>query len=151
MIPNLAQLATYKSSTIIAPKDRDVIISSIEEPKDELPKVPEPAWAKISIGKRRYGMYAGYPYEETLINLTSEESKAYKRILDAYDFDTGLSIINTQTMTHSEKTVFSRGFRDLHKRSLVKRVKKFTYLINPEARIHQKLFEPLLTLWCNTP
>lgn len=151
MIPDLSSLATYKSTMVVASADRDILISSIEESKDELPKVPEPAWAKISIGKRRWGMHAGYPYEETLISLSSEESKAYKRILDAYDFDTGLSIINTQTMTHSEKTVFSRGFKDLHKRSLVKRVKKFTYLINPEARIHQKLFESLLTLWCNTP
>lgn len=151
MIPTLKKLATHQIATIIADSDTDLLVTTVNKPKDELPKIPQPAWFKASIGKRMYGMYAGYPYEETLIDLNAEEAKAYKRILNGYQYESGLSIIDSSTFTASEKTIFSRGLKDLKARQLVKRVKKFTYLINPEARIHHKLFEDLLKLWQSLP
>lgn len=151
MIPDLKDLATHQIATIIADRETDLLVTTVNKPKDELPKIPQPAWFKASIGKRMYGMYAGYPYEETLIDLNAEEAKAYKRILNGYQYESGLSIVDSSAFTASERTIFSRGLKDLKTRNLVKRVKKFTYLINPEARIHHKLFESLLELWNNTP
>jgi len=150
LFKNLAT-STSTSATVIAPKGCEIQLDIINEPKDELPKLPEPAWAKMSIGKTMFGKYAGYPYEETLISLNANEAKVYKWLLDTYEYKTGLSTLNTQNMTSSDKITLTRGYTGLRQRNLVKRVKKFTYLINPEARIHHKLFESLLELWDNTP
>jgi len=105
----------------------------------------------MSIGKSMFGKYAGYPYEETLISLNANEAKVYKWLLDSYEYKTGLSTLNTQAMNPSDKVTLTRGYTGLRNRNLVKRVKKFTYLINPKARIHHNLFEDLLNLWDNTP
>ena len=151
MVTVFKNLATTQSATLVAPQDCDIHVDIIQQPKDELTKLPQPAWAKMSIGRSMYGMYAGYPYEETLISLNANEAKVYKWFLDNYNYTTGLCTLNTQNMTASDKVTLTRGYTGLRKRNLVKRVKKFTYLINPEARIHAKLFEELLELWCNTP
>lgn len=151
MIPSLSELARQKSATFIADSDSDLVISSVWQDKDELPKYPQPAWIKASIGRRMFGMYAGYPYEETLISLKANESKFYSLLLSNYDYKTGFSVVNTKDMSASEKNSLSSGYLDLHKRNLVKRVKKFTYLINPEARLHPKLFDELLDLWKTIP
>lgn len=151
MIPNLKKLATHQIATIIADSETDLLVTTVNKAKDELPKVPQPAWFKASIGKRMFGMYAGYPYEEILMSLTADEVKFFTHMLDNYNYNTGLSILNTQSMSASEKNHLSLGYKGVHQKQLVKRVKKFTYLINPEARIHHKLFEDLLKLWQSLP
>lgn len=150
LFKNLAT-STSTSATVIAPEGCEIQLDIINKPKDELPKLSEPAWAKMSIGKTMFGKYAGYPYEETLMSLTADESKFYLQLLNNYNYNTGLSVVETHNMTASEKNHLSLGYKGLRQRNLVKRIKKFTYLINPEARIHHKLFESLLELWNNTP
>ena len=151
MIPDLKRLATHQSATIVADPETDLLITTVKKPKDVLPRAIEPAWAKMSIGKSMFGAYPGYPYEESLMSLTADEVKFFTYMLDNYNYNTGLSTLNTQNMTASDKNHLSLGYKGVHQKQLVKRVKKFTYLINPEARIHHKLFEDLLKLWQSLP
>lgn len=150
MITPFANLATYQATTIVARPDHDLVVSAVEHPKDEV-KPDTPFWVKTSAGISMYGLRAGYPYEETLMSMTANESKMYKLILDNYNFKTGLAVVDTKNLSASDKVALSRGYTELHKRNLVKRVKKFTYLINPDARIHSNLYVELLDLWSKTP
>ena len=150
MIPISNHLTNTHATTIIAQDGYDVVSSLVKQGKDRLPS-NEPSWVKISSGRSMYNMRAGYPYEQTLISLNAHESKVYSALLNNYDFKTGFSTLNSQEMTPTEKVMFSRGYQDLHKRDLVKRVKKFTYLINPDARIHKHLHTELLKLWQSLP
>lgn len=150
MIPVSNHLTNTHSTTIIAEDGYDIVSSLVKQDRDKLPS-NEPSWVKISSGRSMYNMRAGYPYEQTLISLNAHESKVYSALLNNYDFKTGFSTLNSQEMTPTEKVMFSRGYQDLHKRDLVKRVKKFTYLINPDARIHKHLHTELLKLWQSLP
>lgn len=150
MIPVSNHLTNAHATTIIAQDGYDVVSSLVKQGKDRLPS-NEPSWVKISSGRSMYNMRAGYPYEQTLISLNANESKVFSVLLNNYDFKTGFSTLNTQNMTPSEKVLVSRGYQDLHKRDLVKRVKKFTYLINPDARIHKDLYESHLQIWQSLP
>lgn len=150
MIPVSNHLTNTHATTIIAQDGYDIVSSLVKQGKDRLPS-NEPSWVKISSGRSMYSMRAGYPYEQTLISLSADESKMYSALLNNYDFKTGLSTLSTQTMTPSEKVLISRGYQGLYKRNLVKRVKKSTYLINPDARIHKDLYEQHLTLWNSIP
>lgn len=150
MVSLLKNLTSHQTVSITAHPGYDVVTSVVKLTPDIVPR-DSPAWTKMSVGKRMYGQKAGYPYEETLISLKADEAKMYKHILDNYDFETGLSTINTQNMTASEKVSLSNGYKGLHKRNLVKRVKKFTYLINPDARWHKNMYDNLLKLWQSLP
>ncbi len=147
MVSPLSNLATARSINIVAQEGQDVFVGTIKKPKD---KLSQPHWVKTSSGRSMFGMPAGYPYEEALIDLSANEAKMFKYILDYYDFKTGFSTVNTHNMTPTEKNVLSSGYKDLHKRGLVKRVKKFTYLINPDAKMHSN-YDDHVVLWNNTP
>lgn len=147
MLPPLESVSIGRAVTVVAQAGEDIYVSVIKKPVD---KLPQPHWVKTSSGRSMYGMQTGYPYEETLVSLTSNESKMYLSILKGYDFKSGLSTVNTQSLSASEKNVLSKGYTDLHKRGLVKRVKKFTYLINPNARIHSN-YDEHITLWESLP
>lgn len=150
MIAALKNLTSAKNVIITASPNYDVVTSVIKIIPDTIQN-DCPAWTKMSVGKYMYGHRAGYPYEETLISLKADEAKTYKFILDNYDFDTGLSTVNTQHFTATEKVSLSNGYRGLYARNLVKRVRKFTYLINPDARWHKNMHDNLLKLWQSLP
>jgi hypothetical protein len=98
----------------------------------------------------RFGVtYIGndYPYEKVLLDLTANESRLYKLILDAYDYKTGYSVVDISQETQSTKTELSKGYKGLLSKALVKRVRQKVYLINPCAKIHLELFDELYDVW----
>ena len=108
-----------------------------------------PSWKPIGDGVENKH-FKSYPYEETLLQLTSNEAALYSLILKGYIHNTGYSYVDLSTYTPSQKTEFSKGYKKLKERNLVKRVKKNTYLINPCAKIHLSLFDDLFEVWNKT-
>ena len=109
---------------------------------------PRPSYSTIGNGmKTRY--FESYPYEETLLELNSNESKLYKLILRGYERNTGYSYVDTSGLSASDKSKLSLGYKGLKQKGLVKRVKQKTYLINPTAKIHLQLFDELWEVWNN--
>lgn len=88
-----------------------------------------------------------YPYEKVLLDLTSNEIRMYKLILDAYDYKTGYSFVDVSGQPQSVKTELSKGYKGLLAKGLVKRVRQQLYLINPSAKIHLELFDDLYDVW----
>lgn len=110
----------------------------------------KPEYNKQNVRVRTDGVcYIGvdYPYEKVLLDLTANEVRMYKLILDAYDYKTGYSFVDTSNESQSVKTELSKGYKGLKSKGLVKRVKQQTYLINPCAKIHLELFDELYTAW----
>ena len=91
--------------------------------------------------------FTNYPYEMTLLELTSDEASMYRLIRQSYDPRTGLSLVDLSSYTPSEKNHYSKGFKGLEKRLLVKRVKQKTYIINPQAIVNLDKYDELQTLW----
>ena len=85
--------------------------------------------------------------EKVLLDLTANETRLYKLILEAYNYKTGYSFVDTSNESQSVKTELSKGYKGLKSKGLVKRVKQQTYLINPCAKIHLELFDELYTVW----
>ena len=108
-------------------------------------KKPRPSYTTIGNGmKTRH--FQSFPYEKVLLDLTANEVRMYKLILDAYDYKTGYSFVDVGS-EKSVKTELSKGYKGLKSKCLVKRVKQQTYLINPCAKIHLELFDELYTVW----
>lgn len=109
-------------------------------------KAPRPSYSTIGNGmKTRH--FQSFPYEKVLLDLTANESRLYKLILDAYDYKTGYSVVDISQETQSVKTELSKGYKGLRGKSLVKRVRQKVYLINPCAKIHLELFDELYDVW----
>lgn len=106
--------------------------------KGELPKVPV-----IIIGSG----YKSYPYEMTLLDLSSNEAKMFKLIRQAYDNATGLSVVDLSNHTPSQRNKLSNGYKALKSRQLVKRVKQKVYMINPQAVVNLPLCSELYEQW----
>lgn len=98
----------------------------------------------IKINTRKF---KSYPYEMTLLDLNSNESKMFTLIRQAYSTATGLSIVDLSTHTPSQKTELSKGYKALEQRELVKRVKPKIYMINPLAIVNLNLFDELYEQW----
>lgn len=111
---------------------------------------PRPPYTTIGNGMNNRN-FPSYPYEKTLLELSANEIKLYSLILDAYDLNTGYSIIDTSKVSKSDKVKLSLGYKQLKERGLVKRVKQRTYLINPTAKIHLNLFDELYETWNSLP
>ena len=120
----------------------ELVISS----KKKSPKKPRPPWIAIGTGMPNKA-FTNYPYEMTLLELTSDEAAMYRLIRQAYDLRTGLSVVNLSAYTPSEKNHYSKGFKGLEKRLLVKKVKHRTYIINPQAIVHFNLYDELWEQW----
>lgn len=116
----------------------------------ELIKDFKPKYNKQKVNPMPQGVsYIGvdYPYENVLLDLTANETRLYKLILEAYNYKTGYSFVDTSGETQSVKTELSKGYKGLKSKGLVKRVKQQTYLINPCAKIHLELFDELYAVW----
>lgn len=110
----------------------------------------KPKYNKQNVRVTQQGVsYIGvdYPYEKVLLDLTANESRLYKLILDAYDYKTGYSVVDISQETQSVKTELSKGYKGLLSKGLVKRVRQKVYLINPCAKIHLELFDDLYDVW----
>lgn len=124
----------------VCSNDEEIIISTKIKHKK-----PRPSYTTIGNGmKTRH--FQSFPYEKVLLDLTANEARMYKLILDAYDYKTGYSFVDVGS-EKSVKTELSKGYKCLKSKCLVKRVKQQTYLINPCAKIHLELFDELYTVW----
>lgn len=119
--------------------------SEAELIKDFKPKYNKKKVKPVPQGVSYIGV--GYPYEKVLLDLTANETRLYKLILEAYNYKTGYSFVDTSNESQSVKTELSKGYKGLKSKGLVKRVKQQTYLINPCAKIHLELFDELYTVW----
>lgn len=125
----------------VCSNDEEIVISTKIKHKK-----PRPSYTTIGNGmKTRH--FQSFPYEKVLLDLTANEVRMYKLILDAYNYKTGYSFVDTSNETQSVKTELSKGYKGLKSKGLVKRVKQQTYLINPCAKIHLELFDELYTVW----
>mgnify|MGYP003404686305 FL=1 len=121
--------------------DEEIVISTKTKYKK-----PRPSYTTIGNGmKTRH--FQSFPYEKVLLDLTANETRLYKLILEAYNYKTGYSFVDTSNESQSVKTELSKGYKGLKSKCLVKRVKQQTYLINPCAKIHLELFDELYTVW----
>lgn len=125
----------------VCSNDEEIIISTKIKHKK-----PRPSYTTIGNGmKTRH--FQSFPYENVLLGLTANETRLYKLILEAYNYKTGYSFVDTSGETQSVKTELSKGYKGLKSKGLVKRVKQQTYLINPCAKIHLELFDELYAVW----
>ena len=134
---------------IVCLMDEELIVTS-RKVKKTAPKKPRPSWSAIGNGMQTRH-FNSYPYEKTLLDLTANEAKLYKLVLDNYDCNTGYAIVDMSQCSASDKVSLSRGYKGLKQRDLLKRVRQQTYLINPTAKIHLNLFDALWDVWTNTP
>lgn len=149
---------TLQTNTTITLTDSATIFCEIgkrlvlvaEDAKPVERKKPRPSWSAIGNGMENRD-FKSYPYEETLLALTANERKLFNLILKAYDRNTGYSVLDMSGFTNSEKGMLSLGYKALKQRSLIKRVKPRTYLINPTAKIHLSLFDELFAMWNMLP
>lgn len=132
-------------ANIVCEVGQRLVLTTEDTPKKQH-KPPRPSWKPIGDGVENKH-FKSYPYEETLLQLTSNEAALYSLILKGYIHNTGYSYVDLSTYTPSQKTEFSKGYKKLKERNLVKRVKKNTYLINPCAKIHLSLFDDLFEVW----
>lgn len=91
--------------------------------------------------------FKSYPYEMTLLDLNANEAKMFTLIRQAYNTDTGLSGVSLSTYTPAQRTEFSKGYKALEQRELVKRVKPKVYMINPLAIVNLSMFDELYEQW----
>ena len=125
----------------VCSNDEEIVISTKIKHKK-----PRPSYTTIGNGmKTRH--FQSFPYENVLLGLTANETRLYKLILEAYNYKTGYSFVDTSNETQSVKTELSKGYKGLKSKGLVKRVKQQTYLINPCAKIHLELFDELYAVW----
>lgn len=92
----------------------------------------------------------GEDFLTLLLDLSSQAQKTFKLLHNSYDATTGISVIPTFS-SNSEKVLFSRGFKELHKAGIVKRVKRQHYIINPKMYINPSVYGSLCQLWDSLP
>lgn len=101
-----------------------------------------------------HGAYMSDDYQEaigvdfltTLLSVSATAQKSFALLHTQYDDDTGVSIISSFA-NQSEQNGFSRGFKELHKVGLVKRIKRQHYLLNPRMYINPNVYESACLLW----
>lgn len=119
-------------------------------------KVRVPMYRMISIsGQYRVNDYnnetsMGKDFLTLLLDLSSQAQKAFKLLHNSYDATTGISVIPAFS-NNSEKVLFSRGFKELQKTAMVKRVKRQHYIINPKMYINPSVYGSLCQLWDSLP
>lgn len=109
-------------------------------------KKARPSWTAVGDGMQTRH-FKSYPYEMTLLSLTTPEAKLFKLVLEGYNSKTGYSLVDLSQASPSEKVSYSNAYKKLAERELVRRVKKQVYLINPCGKINLNLFDELLDVW----
>jgi len=142
---NVTTIVSGDQATIACPVGEELVITTRDKDTSEK-RQPRPSWLAIGTGMETR-KFKSYPYEMTLLDLSSNESKMFKLIRQAYDHATGLSVVELSTYTASQRTEFSKGYKALESRQLVKRVRQKVYMINPLAIVHLKLFDELYEQW----
>lgn len=137
----MGNISLGNSANFVCSDEEEIVISTKRKHK-----APRPSYSTIGNGmKTRH--FQSYPYEKVLLDLTSNEIRMYKLILDAYDYKTGYSFVDVSEQPQSVKTELSKGYKGLLAKGLVKRVRQQLYLINPSAKIHLELFDELYDVW----
>lgn len=142
---NVTTVVSGDQTTIACAIGDELVITTREKAKAQR-RQPRPSWLAIGTGMETR-KFKSYPYEMTLLDLNSNESKMFTLIRQAYNTDTGLSIVDLSSHTPSQKNELSRGFKALEQRELVKRVKPKVYMINPLAIVNLSLFDELYEQW----
>lgn len=144
-IPEInTQIESDDQASIVCEVGKTLVIT-VEETKPVVRK-KRPSWVAIGDGMQTKH-FKSYPYEETLLDLSTPESKMLKLVIQHYNIHTGYSVVDLSKHTASEKNVLSSGYIKLKQRELVRRVKKGVYMINPSARINLNLFDSLHEAW----
>ncbi len=95
---------------------------------------PQPPFRRIGNGMT--GKHAtAYPLLETMLTFSKPESWFFTYLLKYYKEYTGESDISKESFSKADLNSISKAFALLHKRGLVKRVKRQVYMINPNAII----------------
>lgn len=142
---NVTTVVSGDQTTIACAIGDELVITTREKAKAQR-RQPRPSWLAIGTGMETR-KFKSYPYEMTLLDLNSNESKMFTLIRQAYNTDTGLSIVDLSSHTPSEKNHLSKGYKALEQRELVKRVKPKVYMINPLAIVNLSLFDELYEQW----
>jgi len=144
---NVTTIVSGEKTTIACAIGDELIVTTREKTPTKK-RNPRPQWISIGTGMHT-SKFTSYPYELTLLSLTANETRMFILIREAYSPDTGLSMVNLNGYTPSQKTELSKGYKGLKGRNLVKRVKQKVYMINPSAIVHLELFDELYDMWIN--
>jgi len=91
-----------------------------------------------------------YDSLDTLMDLTSVEKFAFKKLRNIYDYRTNKTIFNTKTLSSSDKVRYSKGIRGLIKKKIIIRISRSGSInimfINPDIII-PKNYDELLIEW----
>lgn len=86
-----------------------------------------------------------------LLNLTKSEQKFLLRFFSNFDKTTNMSIITAKQLTKSERNKASLAFKSLHNKSIIKKLKREHYMINPTFLVpppeHR---DSIVNIWLNT-
>ncbi len=84
-----------------------------------------------------------------IADFTPQEAFVFKPIVDAMDYRNNIAEFSTASLTPTEKVKFSKGFKKLFAKDIIKRIKKgmpSIYMINPEL-IQPKDYNEAIEKW----
>lgn len=134
--------AIYREEILFVHPDENLIITSEQKkPNTKLPPFFLGGRGGYMNGKK------GYPLVDTLIELSQQEQWFFKLIRENIDYKTNVAIVRNNGLTKSEKNRKNKAFLALKARDLVKRIKRETYMVNPDALMYGPNYESNLDVW----
>lgn len=94
-----------------------------------------------------YTKEQGQDFLTLFIGLSSKAQACFVELHQNYDELTGVSMVSPKGKTATQRNSFSLGFKELHSKGFVKKIKKCHYLINPRLYFHPTSFEQVDKLW----
>ena len=83
-----------------------------------------------------------------LAYLSNSGAYAFELILNNYNGKTGISII--PVMTQTDRCKFSKGYKELKDKYIVKRIRRQHYILNPDCLINMSIYDNLKALYAKT-
>jgi hypothetical protein len=80
---------------------------------------------------------------EVMLSLRKDEQRLLCDLVNAYDFETGLSVM----VPWEHAPSFSEAYQGLKAKTLVVRVKKGQFMLNPNLIVNPKYYELLARRW----
>jgi len=132
----------YTETRIYANPDEDLVITTKRKNRNNVP----PFFMGGRVGTIR-SKKMGYPLLDVMADMTKPEAWFFKELRHSMDIRTSVGIMKNGDLSLSDRQKKKLAYAPLKEKDLVRRVKKETYMINPDALIYPETYEESKKAW----